>query len=152
MPNGGMREGEFEELERYFRPVASALEEFASNHNLLLERYYHDAPAWSLRFAHPAGGSATVDVTRGSAGSFTVSGTWWLDVYREFTRYLRDTSKVSCPARPDAVISAVGSAFAEVLAWQPGTWSRVARDYRKIWGRFSEAEFESMTANFPKPR
>src|SRR5262245_7698730 len=129
MPNGGMRGGEFDELERFFRPIATCLEQFASEHNLLIERYYHDAPVWSLRFDHPAGGSATIDVARAVVGgSVTVTGTWWLDVYREFTRYLRDTARVSCPAEPDAVTQVLRSTLSEVLGWQPGAWSRIARD------------------------
>jgi len=147
-----MHKGEFEELERFFRPVAGALEEFASNHNLLLERYYHDAPAWSLRFTHPAGGSATIDVARGPGESITVAGTWWLDVYSEFTRYLRDTSKISCSVRPDVVTSAVRSTLSEVLRWKPGEWSRIARGYQRIWGKFSESEFDRMSASYPEPR
>lgn len=152
MPNGGMHKGEFEELEAFFRPVANAVEEFASNHNLLLERYYHDAPAWSLRFAHPAGGSATISVARESSESIVVSGTWWLDVYSEFTRYLRDSSSISCSVRSDVVTSAVESTLTEVLQWKPGIWSRVARGYEQVWGKFSQSEFDRMSGNYPQPK
>ena len=152
MPNGGLSEPDFAEQERFFSPVASTLEEFASSHNLLVERYYHDAPVWSLRFAHPAGGSATIDVARAAEDSLTISGTWWLDVYTEFTRYLRDTKRVACSKQPAAVTSVLRAAFSEMLDWHPGAWSRVSRDYQAVWGKFSEREFYRMGPHYPQPR
>jgi hypothetical protein len=152
MPNGGMTEAKFEELDRFFQPIAGCLERFASSHNLLLERYYHDSPCWSLRFAHPAGGSASIDVSRASEKSVTVSGSWWLDVYSEFTRYLRDAEEISCPLEPDAIDEAIRSQFAEMLGWQSGIWSRIARDYEDIWSKYSESDFNRMGPHFPHPR
>jgi hypothetical protein len=60
LPNGNpnFATEELPALEVFFRPLKPALERFATDHNLMIERYYHDLPAWDFRFRHPKGGEA----------------------------------------------------------------------------------------------
>lgn len=150
MPNGDMTPEAFARLEEYFAPLAACLEDFAARHHLLVDRYYHDSPSWALCFAHPRGGSAKIDVVRAAEGALEVHSIWWLDVYREFTRYLRDGTLRPCEVSAAALEPVLAEALAEILSWTPGDWTRTARGYGNVWGRFSEEEFARLSPRYPR--
>ncbi len=67
-----------EDLDAYFAEVGEAIESFAAKHGLLLEKYYHDSPSWSLGFGHPKGGQAKLEVSALSPEATLVSCVWWI--------------------------------------------------------------------------
>jgi hypothetical protein len=74
-----------------FRAVAPAIEGFALEHDLLIERYRRAKPAWELRFARRLGGQAVITISyRERTGHvLDVIATWWLDDDATRTRRLR---------------------------------------------------------------
>jgi len=74
-----------------FRAVAPAIETFAREHDLLIDRYRRGKPGWELRFARRLGGEAVVTISyRERTGHvLDVSVTWWLDDRAMQTRRLR---------------------------------------------------------------
>jgi hypothetical protein len=72
MPNGDpdWYETEFPRLEAFFAPLAKEVREFAATNRLSIDRYDHQAPGWSLRFRHPQGGEAYVEIRRADDTSF----------------------------------------------------------------------------------
>jgi hypothetical protein len=74
-----------------FRAVAPAIEGFAREHDLLIERYRRAKPAWELRFARRLGGQAvlTISYRERTGHVLDVSATWWLDDRAAQTRRLR---------------------------------------------------------------
>src|SRR5438105_13487693 len=74
-----------------FRAVAPTLEDFARQHDLLIERYRRGKPAWELRFARRVGGQAVITISyRERTGHvLDVSTTWWVDDRAMKTRRLR---------------------------------------------------------------
>src|SRR5207249_159309 len=74
-----------------FRAVAPTLEEFARQHDLLIERYRRGKPAWELRFARRVGGEAVITISyRERTGHvLDVSVIWWVDDWPAQTRRLR---------------------------------------------------------------
>jgi hypothetical protein len=74
-----------------FREVAPALEAFAQDRGLLIERYRRGKPAWELRFARRLGGEAVIAISyRERTGHvLDVSAVWWLDDPATKTRRLR---------------------------------------------------------------
>src|ERR1700720_4999174 len=74
-----------------FRAVAPAVETFAREHDLLIERYRRAKPAWELRFARQLGGQAvlTISYRERTGHVLDVSATWWLDDRAAQTRRLR---------------------------------------------------------------
>ena len=148
MPNGDP-DFDYAAQEAWFAPLADVIVGFAREHNLMLKRYYHDSPCWSLNFNHPAGGQATIQI--GNGGEVAMIGTlWWLDDFERTTRSIhqRDTRSVA----PDAetVAEVLAAEFAGVLATPIGSWTRSYSDYRE-WKRFSKAEFEAMAPRYPDP-
>ena len=74
-----------------FRVVAPAVEAFAREHDLLIERYRRAKPSWELRFARRVGGQAvlTISYRERTGHVLDVSATWWLDDRAAQTRRLR---------------------------------------------------------------
>ena len=153
MPNGGASADHFAELERFFAPLAAAIAGFAERHNLLLEKYYHEAPMWSLEFAHPAGGQARLDVARRKDERLSLSATWWVDDYNSFTRSIRTNDALAVAASGEALVPELEKLLGEVLAWRPGAWTQVASGYKSIWGKaWTKAELEKLAQQWPRPK
>jgi hypothetical protein len=74
-----------------FRAVAPAVEAFAREHDLLIDRYRRGKPAWELRFARRQGGEAvlTMSYRERTGHVLDVSATWWVDDMERRTRRLR---------------------------------------------------------------
>jgi hypothetical protein len=74
-----------------FRAVAPAIEAFAREHDLLIDRYRRGKPSWELRFARRLGGQAvlTISYRERTGHVLDVSATWWLDDHAAQTRRLR---------------------------------------------------------------
>lgn len=74
-----------------FRTVAPAIEAFAQEQGLLIERYRRGKPAWELRFARRLGGEAVIAISyRERTGHvLDVNGVWWVDDPATQTRRLR---------------------------------------------------------------
>jgi len=153
MPDGGASAEHFAELERFFAPLAPAILDFVERHNLLLEKYYHEAPMWSLEFSHPAGGQARLDIARNKDQRLLVSATWWVDDYDTFTRSIRTNDAIAVAASGQALVPELEKLLGEVLGWRPGAWKQVATGYKGIWGKtWTKAEFEKMAQQWPRPK
>jgi len=74
-----------------FRAIAPAVEAFAREHELLIERYRHGKAAWELRFERQLGGEAVITISyRERTGHvLDISATWWIDDREQRTRRLR---------------------------------------------------------------
>jgi len=141
-----------QDYEEYFAPISNALETFASSHNLLVQKYHHDAPVWSLCFTHPNGGQAKIDVSNEENGKLTVQGVWWLDDYDDFTRYIMWGEKIEVSRDGQAVSTHLGRLLSELLQMPKNSWTNSYSDYKDIWGKYSKSEFEAMTPEWPKPK
>src|SRR5260370_17293451 len=92
-----------------FRAVAPAVETFAREHDLLIDRCRRAKPAWELRFARRLGGQAVITISyRERTGHvLDVSTTWWLDDRETRPRPLR-SAKIGVYARRGAAAAAPG--------------------------------------------
>ena len=104
-----------------FRAVAPAVEAFAQERGLLIERYRRGKPAWELRFARRLGGEAVIAISyRERTGHvLDVSAVWWLDDPATQTRRLR-SEKVAIHERraaPSALTEQLGAALGIVDGW-----------------------------------
>jgi len=139
------------DLDAYFEPLSLALNAFASERGLLVERYYHESPSWSLCFGHPRGGQAKLDVSAKSEEEVVIQAVWWLDSYTNFTRSLRWGEKQNCARESHVVEAVVSRIFSEALNWQLGTWTQVAEGYKPYWSSFTPEAFAAFANPWPKP-
>ena len=142
------------ENDRFFAPIGQALIDIAKRYNLFLEKYYHDAPCWSLSFSAPQSGFAKVDICREGKTTVSVVGVWWLDDYDRGTRSLKWTDKVAVELEPYRVEEQVMATLKALLACKAGEWTQVATDYGGIWSRtWTKEQFERLQQDdkFPVP-
>jgi hypothetical protein len=151
LPNG---DAEFHaqkrpELDRFFAPIADILTAFARQHNLKLERYYHQAPSWSFTFRHPRGGVGKIEVCREDACKVSVLCGWWYDEYDTLTRFSRSLKSQHLDLDPQVLSSEMEKYVRIVLSWQFGTWDeRVGGNdsWLKSW---SKQQFEALLDGYP---
>jgi len=81
-------------LNQLFEPYEETLIEFATNHNLLIDKYYHGSSTWSLCFEHPSGGNAKITLSIDKQGSAFLRSIWWQDDFAALSRKIKtSTSK-----------------------------------------------------------
>lgn len=150
MPNGDP-EFDFDATEAWFAPISKAIEEFAGERNLYLEKYYHDSPCWYLRFQHPRGGQASIQVGRSPTERVAFNTCWHVDDYEHFTRHLHWREQRECERESDAVARTLENEFAGIIKTPFGVWNKTATGYERIWGRYSKEEFDAMGPHYPSP-
>ena len=155
MPNGNpnFATEELPALEAFFNPLAPVLERFADEHNLVVDRYYHDAPSWDFRFRHPSGGEAYVEVRRAGEDVINIVTAWWQDDFAAGARSVK--TKLSEPLRLESLdlYSALVSALREILGWRADSWDQVYGGYKSIWHRtWDEPQFRALIDRLPTPK
>jgi hypothetical protein len=104
-----------------FRAVAPAIEAFAQERGLLIERYRRGKPTWELRFARRLGGEAVIAISyRERTGHvLDVSAVWWVDDAATQSRRLR-SEKIAVydrRAAPAALAQQLDEALTTVDGW-----------------------------------
>ena len=132
----------------HFRPIAEAVQEFATAHSLLLDKYIKH---WSLNFSHPLGGHANVQVWHESADDVLIQGHWWIDDLDRFTRSGKSTAAAKAPKNVDRVKDELERRLHEVLAWRFGEWDDVVTGYESIWKPLLEHRRKAPPWPTPKP-
>jgi hypothetical protein len=150
MPNGNPNFSAAK-LQEWFAPLSPELMNFASAHNLLIDKYYHESPSWSFRFNHPKGGQASISLSMHGDDTAGVGSSWHVDDYDRFTRSIHWRKERRVQKVASEIRSALESELAAVLAVPLGEWNQVADGYRPIWSRYTKAEFEAMTPKYPVP-
>lgn len=147
-----MIENEFEGYDNFFWPLAETLTKFAEDHNLLVEKYYHDVPMWSLCFNHPKGGQAKIDITKVGVDRIEISSAWWLDEYEKSCRSLKRGKKAKLKMSPGALKAGLAKTLKEILAWERGDWTTVATGYESAWSGVTKGQLESWASKWPTPK
>ena len=150
MPNGNP-DFDLKAQQDWFAPLAAAIESFARERNLFIDRYYHDLPSWELRFSHPKGGNASISVTNAAPDRANIGSVWYVDDYDRFTRSLHWRAARSIPKQPEAVREAMAEEFQAIIALPLGAWTQVAGDYERIWSFYTKEQFYAVGPHYPKP-
>ncbi len=154
MPNGNPKfhEEELPALEAFFSQIADVLNQFASRHNLMLDKYYHESHSWGFNFRHPKGGVASIDVTKESDDSVKIYGYWWLDDYDKFTRFLKRDESEEFDLGAINLSGLLENKFKEILSWELGEWTQVATGYEEYWKPQGRKWIEKDVERYPKPK
>ena len=149
MPNGDPNFN-LDEQEKWFGRIAKPIKNFVAEHGLALDKYYHDGASWDLRFGHPLGGNASIQVMN-AANVARFSTVWYLDDYDQFTRFLHWRDPVDVKLDPGSISRALLDELEGIIATPLGKWTKVATGYEREWGRYSKAQFEAMGPSYPLP-
>jgi hypothetical protein len=139
------------ELETFFRPIADALTAFARQHNLKLEKYYHQSPSWSFTFRHPQGGVAKIQVCRESAEAAGLLCFWWYDEYDQLTRHMKNSKgkSKSVSREPEALTRELEECLKLVVSWQFGTWDEHCGGYDSWKKTWTKQQFDALLDSYP---
>jgi hypothetical protein len=148
MPNGDPN-FDFQAMEQFFAPIAEAVREFAKRRNLLVDKYYHDGRDWSLRFNHPKGGQASIELLRDARDRLLISSAWHFDDYEKSMRFLYTRDVQTCPRDPIAVAKAIEDELQSIIAANFGAWQQ---GHHCPWERYTREEFEAMIPKYPNPK
>jgi hypothetical protein len=140
-----------EQLEVWFAPLAETIQEFASRHNLLLLKYEHSSPSWTLKFNHPKGGQVSLSISRLSSTEAEIQSHWYLDDYEKFTRFIYSSPPSNVTRDSKTLRGEFERQFAEILAMDLGRWNRIVGGYESAWSQLSKRDFEAAHAAFPDP-
>ena len=137
----------------FFSERETEFSTFARAHNLAIDKYYHESPSWSFRFQHPGGGAAAVELLRVDDLTIIVKGSWYIDDYDTFTRYLKWG-----PGRDFTVAETESSRALEACLNEVVSWNRndltPHTGYKKYWSIYTKEDWNKLhsTANLPMLR
>ncbi len=110
---------DFAQVTTWFGRYTPILERFGRDRGLTIEKYFHDAPGWRFKFAHPQSGYGAVDLWRISDDLCHVDAIAWIDDERAGTRALRSRkTRVFAPS-DDLIEKELNLAIDDVLSWRP---------------------------------
>ena len=137
----------------FFAPLTGVVQDFASKHGLMIEKYEKDAPVWSLLFRHPKGGVAKIDLEQLSdAQGLRVGLYWWIDDFDAGLRRYK-WREASVLVNPFAELPKVlDSGLSEILArsvedLSPSASADLGTHWRKVW---TKKQFERLNDRYPK--
>lgn len=153
MPNGKRKvsEKELPEFEALFPQIADVLNDFASRHNLMIERFYHDAPCWKFNFRHPRGGVGSIDVYIESRDSLKIYSHWWIDDFNKFARFLRTEETPEYKIDSINLAEILKGYLKQILSWQTNELTQVDIDYEQYWKPYKE-KLLNYTERYPEPK
>ncbi len=141
----------FKAYDEFFAPISAGILRLASTRGLKLEKYYHEAPLWSLLFRHPKGGVAKVDISMRDDGRVSVFGVWWKDDFDAGTRSLARFEEEIVPHEDTAVARSAAVTLEKILARQPGSWSQVVDGYKPLWQPYGHSFIEDDEKRYSFP-
>lgn len=153
MPNGNpnFETEELPLLEMFFAKISSVLESFSDDHNLLIEKYYHDGPAWTFKFRHPVDGVGQIEVQKCDNDTVLIGYGWYIDDYDTSTRFLKYPSPKKIGLDHTDLRKALENSLSEIL--QSKRDGLVAHKAPYPWSkRCSKEEFYKQYERLPNLR
>jgi hypothetical protein len=113
-------------VEAWFSPLAPTIIDFMNRRNLHLDKYYHDSPCWSLRFAHPCKGVGTIDILRSDDEVVGIGAHWHLDDEALRRRFIHWRSFVRLGKDAKSLEKALEDELGALCATPLGQWTLVS--------------------------
>ncbi len=137
--------------EAFFAQLSNDLNRFGANRRLLIERYYHNAPCWSLRFKHPKGGAGSIDVWQESEDSVKIFAHWWLDDIDKFARFTRAEETPEFKIDSIDLAEILNAQLLVILSWETHELTRADIDYEPLWKPYKETLLKYLD-RYPNPK
>ncbi|MBN2019083.1 MAG: hypothetical protein JW749_02525 [Sedimentisphaerales bacterium] len=128
-------------LEAFFEKISSAIYSFSQKHNLLIDKYYHQLPNWSLRFKHPQGGVGNITIQK-SGDCLWIGVSWWIDDYDLNTRHTKAAEIGECDLDVNLLYKKLKECLETILSWKKEELEACkCPDLRKKIGEVAECEY-----------
>jgi hypothetical protein len=140
-----------EDWDQFFSQFAWDFLNFAADHNLRVEKYWHGLPCWRFSFKHPKGGLSYIEVFREGQNEISISGYWWLDSYDEGKRFTRKQQSEILVLDALRMSDLLRATLDVVVAWPLDSWSSVATGFGDSWNRsFTKEQFLRLSDDYPQ--
>jgi hypothetical protein len=151
MPNGdpNWRKNELPKLRAFFRKISKVLKHFARTHNLKIDKYYHQGPAWTFRFRHPKGGVGQIFVRKSDEEHVLVAVDWFIDDYDKLTRYDKHTELQKCSLDHTALRTFLEEMLKTMLSWRKEDLTPFKSKYHCWQREMTKEEFEKKVEKYP---
>jgi hypothetical protein len=151
-PPPPMESQPYREYDEFFAPISADISTLVTERGLLLKKYYHEAPCWSLLFRHPKGGVAKVEISKKDDGRIGVCGVWWKDDFDAGPRSIMSFDEDVVERSGVAVTGSAQEMLARILAHQSGVWSKVVDGYKPLWHPYGRSFIEDDEKRYPLPK
>lgn len=153
MPNGDPKweKKVLPKLEEFFKKISNVLEDFASTHNLFIEKYFRQMPLWMFTFQHPKGGKGQIVVEKINNKLVIVRPCWWIDDFDNSTRSLQHIEGKECSLDLDVLRAVLEEMFKLVLTWQKKDLTPVKHKYNE-WKKHPKEMIEGDVLKYPIPK
>jgi len=129
-------------IEEFFELNGQVIREFASNHNLKIEKYYHNIDGWHLVFQHPNGGACYIEVSKGDEQHVLIFSDWWVDDYGTSERYDKHTDPFECSIDKEALSNTLENLFQEVISWTKDDLSSLGKSFQPLQKKEVKADLK----------
>lgn len=153
MPNGDPVQWnkEFPKVEAFFSKISNVLQEFASSHNLMIKKYYHEGADWTFLFRHPEGGVGQIFAIKEGEEHVGVAGIWYVDDYDALTRYLKHAEVKKCSLEKPTLLALLNETFKLVLSWRKEDLASSGGKYNE-WKKHPRETIEGHALEYPIPK
>ena len=155
MPNGDPTWGERElpKLEKFFSKIAGVLKEFADKHNLMIDKYFHQFPAWHFRFRHPVDGVGQIEVSKNEDDSLNICGGWWVDYYDTTRRDFKHAETATISTDHEILCKTLEEMLRLIVSWNKSDLERgIENPYRERGVMDTREKVERELQKYPVPK
>lgn len=137
-------------LDDFFSQFSWAFLNFAAEHHLRIDKYWHDFPSFRFSFRHPKGGAACIEVFRESENQLSVFGYWWMDNYDQGTRSGKRYQSETLTVDVIDIAELLEVTLTTIVGWPLDSWTDVNSELGDSWKKsFTREQFESEVENYP---
>jgi hypothetical protein len=138
-------------LDNFFSQFAWAFLNFAAEHHLRIDKYWHNFPSWRFSFRHPKGGAACIEVLKEGGTHLSVLAYWWLDNYDQGTRSSRRYQSETFTADSIKMAELLEETLTTIVTWPIDSWTEVTAGLGDSWKRsFTKEQFENQVDDYPR--
>ncbi|MFO1095615.1 MAG: hypothetical protein U0992_20270 [Planctomycetaceae bacterium] len=114
-----------EQVERVFAPIAGAVERFAAEQSLRLDKCARGNSGWELTGPHPRGGDLVLLLLYHERLGLGIGATWQFPCEEMSTRYSHFRPMQPSAVEPDVVVAALESELQALLQVPFGYWTHL---------------------------
>ena len=153
MPNGEPHwEKKRPKVEEFFGKISNVLEDFASTHNLSIDKYVRQWPCWIFVFRHPKGGSGGIQVEKAGNRSVIIRPSWCIVDFENSSWSVREPKRVKCSLNHEALLRVLEETFKQIISWKKEDL-RAVKNKHYDWGKpYVKEEYEEHLKKYPIPK
>jgi hypothetical protein len=134
-------------IEDFFELHGKVIREFASYHNLIISKYYHNIDGWELIFQHPKGGACYIDVIKKNNHHVSLLAVWWIDDWQINRRCTKHIDKIESFVDKTVLADNLEKLFRQILSWEKEDLDTSGKPFQPL----KKEDIDADLARYPVP-